>query len=63
MTSDTPRPAVPAQPALNPGDEAPLGAPGTGEDTCLACHGSGTVQGKPCPECGATGRVTRAIGG
>lgn len=47
----------------NPGDEAPPGTPGTGEDLCPACHGSGRISGASCQECGGTGKVTRAIGG
>jgi len=52
------------EPALNPGDEAKPGTPGAGEDICGACSGSGKLpDGKPCPECGGTGRVMRGIGG
>ena len=47
----------------NPGDEAPPGSPGTGEDICPECHGSGKVDGRPCRNCGGTGRVVRGIGG
>lgn len=52
----TPRP-------MAPGDEAPPGTPGTGEDLCRTCGGSGQLNGGPCPECEGTGRVTRGIGG
>ena len=48
---------------LNPGDEAPPDAPGVGEDTCQACHGSGTVEGSRCAICGGTGKVVQGIGG
>jgi hypothetical protein len=49
---------------LNPGDEAPPGTPGAGEDICEACSGSGKLaDGKPCPQCGGSGRVMRGIGG
>ena len=49
---------------LSPGDEAPAGTPGTGENLCRRCHGSGhAAQGQPCPECGGTGRVVEGIGG
>lgn len=47
----------------NPGDEAAPGTPGTGEDVCPECHGTGKVDSKPCEECGGSGKVTRAIGG
>jgi hypothetical protein len=48
---------------LNPGDEAQPGAPGTGENTCPACGGSGRIDNVPCQECGGTGLVTEGIGG
>lgn len=48
---------------MAPGDEAPPGTPGTGEDLCRACGGTGQLNGGPCPECEGTGRVTRGIGG
>ena len=47
----------------NPGDEAPPGTAGTGEDICPKCHGSGKISGSDCENCGGTGRVVRAIGG
>lgn len=47
---------------LNPGDEAPPGTPGTGEDICPQCHGSGRIDGSPCPNCGG-GTIIRGIGG
>lgn len=50
-------------PPLNPGDEAPPGTPGAGEDICDACGGSGKLNGAACPSCGGTGRVMRGIGG
>lgn len=48
------------EPPLNPGDQAP---PGTGEQICRACKGSGLTDGKPCPECGGSGRVIEGVGG
>ena len=47
----------------NPGDEAPPGTPGTGEDICRACRGTGKQDGKDCPECGGTGKVIEGVGG
>ena len=47
----------------NPGDEAPPGTPGTGEDVCPECNGTGKVQSGECPACGGTGKIVRAIGG
>ncbi|HEX8604628.1 MAG TPA: hypothetical protein VF774_18415 [Pseudoduganella sp.] len=49
---------------LNPGDEAAPGTPGSGEDVCPACHGSGKLaDGKPCPDCGGSGIIQEGIGG
>jgi RecJ-like exonuclease len=49
---------------MSPGDDAPAGTPGTGENVCPRCGGSGRLQaGGPCPECDGTGKVTRGIGG
>lgn len=50
-------------PTMNPGDEAPPGTPGTGEDICAECQGSGKQEGRSCAACGGSGKVTRAIGG
>jgi hypothetical protein len=66
-TSDQPtrggdQPTPPDVP-LNPGDEAPEGTPGTGENTCPACGGTGQMDGRPCANCGGTGLVTVGIGG
>jgi DnaJ-class molecular chaperone len=52
-----------SQNQMNPGDEAPPGTVGTGEDVCPKCHGSGKLEGAPCETCGGTGKITRAIGG
>jgi RecJ-like exonuclease len=62
ISGDGERRAADAEP-LNPGDEAQPGAPGTGENTCPACSGSGTLNAAPCPECGGTGIVIEGIGG
>ena len=48
---------------LNPGDDAPPGAPGTGEDVCRRCNGSGRLGDQDCPDCGGTGIVEKGIGG
>jgi len=51
-------------PRPRPGDEAPAGTPGTGEDVCPDCNGTGkAASGKPCPNCEGTGRIVRGIGG
>jgi hypothetical protein len=54
--------AAPPAPS-NPGDEAPAGAPGSGEAVCRRCGGSGRDQSQPCPECGGSGKVVEGIGG
>ena len=48
---------------LNPGDQAKPGTPGTGENVCPDCHGSGKLGAKPCPTCGGTGKVIEGISG
>jgi hypothetical protein len=48
---------------LNPGDEARPGTPGTGENVCRRCGGSGRTEGGgSCPECGGSGHVTTNVG-
>lgn len=51
------------QPQPRPGDESRSGVPGTGENACRACQGSGKVNGKTCPDCDGTGKVVEGIGG
>jgi DnaJ-class molecular chaperone len=46
-----------------PGDEAPPGTPGTGENLCRACNGSGKQGQGPCPECEGSGKIIEGIGG
>lgn len=48
---------------MSPGDEAPPGTPGTGQDVCPRCGGSGQIDGQTCPECDGTGRIVEAVGG
>jgi hypothetical protein len=49
---------------LKPGDDAPPGTAGTGEDLCGDCDGTGIRKdGSECPTCEGTGRVIRGIGG
>jgi RecJ-like exonuclease len=49
---------------LSPGDEAAPGTPGTGENVCRECNGSGTLQtGRICPMCEGLGRIIEGIGG
>lgn len=51
------------RPSMSPGDQAPAGTPGTGEDDCPECGGKGQVRGQPCPNCEGTGKVIVGIGG
>ena len=44
-------------------ERVPPGTPGSGENVCRRCEGTGRVEGKPCPDCGGTGKVTTGIGG
>lgn len=61
---DQPSSTVQAQSTRpSPGDEAPPGTPGTGEDICPVCRGSGVANNNRCPNCEGTGRITKAIGG
>ena len=48
---------------LDPGDVAPAGTPGTGEDLCPDCQGKGRLADGPCPNCGGTGKVIAGIAG
>ncbi|MGI8624489.1 MAG: hypothetical protein ACR2NB_13650 [Solirubrobacteraceae bacterium] len=57
-----PKPITPNR-DLNPGDEAAPGTPGTGEDICPVCHGTGRKGDAECDNCGGTGKIVEAIGG
>ena len=49
---------------MNPGDEAPPGTPGTGENICGHCAGKGRMpDGNACRKCGGTGKVIEGVGG
>ena len=48
---------------MAPGDDAPTGTPGTGEDICPKCSGTGKLNDKPCPNCAGTGRIVEGVGG
>lgn len=48
---------------MAPGDQAPEGTPGTGENLCPKCGGSGTLDGKRCANCEGSGKVIEGIGG
>lgn len=48
---------------MSPGDEAPAGTPGTGENICRCCGGKGQMNNQPCLECDGSGYVITGIGG
>jgi len=48
---------------MAPGDEAPPGTPGAGENICPACGGTGQLEGATCETCGGTGTVIEEVGG
>ncbi len=48
---------------ISPGDMAPPGTPGTGENLCPHCGGTGEHEGETCPVCDGTGKVIEGIGG
>ena len=50
-------------PPMSPDDQAPAGTPGTGENVCRDCGGSGRKDGGPCPSCQGTGTVITGISG
>jgi len=51
------------QPPMAPGDQAPAGTPGTGENVCPQCGGTGRIGASICPNCQGTGKVIVGIGG
>ena len=48
---------------MAPGDQAPTGTPGTGENVCPRCNGSGRIDGATCATCDGSGVVIEGIGG
>lgn len=50
-------------PETHPGDVAPAGTPGTGENFCPDCAGTGRRNGAGCKTCDGTGKVIQGIGG
>jgi hypothetical protein len=55
--------ASPNKEALKPGDQADPGTPGTGENVCPRCGGTGKVDGRTCKNCRGTGKIIVGIGG
>lgn len=61
-TGERPMITTAGQPQMNPGDQAPPGAPVTGENLCRPCEGTGMLDnGDPCPTCDGTGFVVEAV--
>jgi DnaJ-class molecular chaperone len=54
---------TPSGSTVNAGDDAKPGTPGTGENVCPECHGTGKLGQASCPKCGGTGKVIEGIGG
>jgi hypothetical protein len=46
-----------------PGDEAEPETPGSGENICPKCGGTGHIEKAICQICDGTGKVTEGIGG
>ncbi|PAQ11728.1 hypothetical protein [Mesorhizobium temperatum] len=52
----------PAQLAEDQANADAAGIAGAGEHMCHRCAGTGMIDGRTCPECGGTGKVTTPIG-
>jgi hypothetical protein len=52
-----------ANEGMKPGDEVPPDTPGSGEQLCPRCNGSGQAGGQACPDCEGTGTIVQGIGG
>jgi DnaJ-class molecular chaperone len=48
---------------MAPGDQAPQGTPGAGENICPTCAGTGSFEGATCETCAGTGTVIEEVGG
>jgi DnaJ-class molecular chaperone len=63
MSGDANPNGASGKPGVNPGDAAPAGTPGTGENVCPDCKGSGRLGNVACQTCGGTGKVIEGISG
>lgn len=52
-----------SDPRMHAGDALPPDAPNAGETICYTCGGSGSLEGKSCPECQGTGKVIESVAG
>jgi DnaJ-class molecular chaperone len=44
-------------------DAVPANTPLSAENICRRCAGSGSIDGRRCPDCAGTGKVTTPVGG
>ena len=44
-------------------DTVPPNTPGSAENICRHCAGTGKVDGNPCPDCNGSGIVITPVGG
>lgn len=51
------------RPSSSNPDQVPAGTPGSGENICRRCAGTGKLDGEACPDCGGTGKVITPVGG
>ena len=49
--------------ALKPGDDAAAGTPGTAENICPDCNGTGLINDTTCANCDGTGKVVQGLAG
>lgn len=64
MQDEKDMPVASGEASMNPGDDAPPGTPGTGENICPECSGKGQLaSGGQCPNCGGTGKVITGVAG
>lgn len=60
---DDPRDMIQNDAQMAPGDDAPPGTAGTGENVCPECGGTGKIDDRACGNCAGTGIVIEGIGG
>lgn len=61
--TDDPRDTIQNDAMMAPGDQAPPGTPGTGENVCPECNGTGKTDGRACGNCAGTGIIVEGISG
>ena len=58
----TAKPAMAGRGGSASGDDALPGTPGTGEDICPECRGSGKIGAATCQNCEGSGRIIKGVG-